>query len=180
MTLLSASLGGLLWVGLAAAAAAKQGLVDDLRVSISTSAVRSVTGESFSFTSTIANEGAAATPALVANLNFVSLDGSVYIDPEDWSPDRTLPVPSIAPGASTTQSWTVNPVLAGDVAVYLAVIPAAYDVASTVAPATSPAIHLHVDARRSLNPGGVLPVVLAVPGVLTVATIGLQLRRRVC
>jgi hypothetical protein len=151
-----------------------------LAVSVSLSDVSKLIGEKFTFTSEIANRGTTATPPLIVSLNFTSLDPGTYVDPEDWSPRRTLSVPPIDPGTSATQSWTINPILEGDVAAYVVALPDSPGLTSGPLNA-SPAIHLHVGARRSLNPGGVLPVVIAVPGVLAVAFAGLRVtstRRR--
>jgi hypothetical protein len=145
----------------------------DVAVSVSLSDVSTLTGETFTFTSEIANRGTTATPPLIASLNFTSLDPGTYVDPEDWSPRRTLTVAPIDPGSSATQSWTINPILEGDVAAYVVALPDSPGLTSSPLNA-SPAIHLHVGARRSLNPGGVLPVVIAVPGVLAVAFAGLR------
>jgi len=56
-------------------------------------------------------------------------------------------------------------------------LPSAPALATTGPLAASPAIHLHVEEHRSLNPGGVLPVVLAVPGVLALAFAGMRVAR---
>lgn len=80
----------------------------DVTVSVSKSEMSVRTGETFTFTSEITNSGSEATPPLIANLNFVATDHSTYIDPEDWSPQRTLSVAPIAPGSSATQTWTVK------------------------------------------------------------------------
>jgi hypothetical protein len=149
----------------------------DLRVSVSKSEVSALTGDTFTFTSEITNTGSEVTPPLIANLDFVALDQSTYIDPEDWSPQRTLVVDPIAAGSSATQSWTVKPVLKGDVAAYVVVLPSSPALATAGPLVSSPAIYLHVEEHRALNPGGVLPVVLAVPGVLALAFAGLRVAR---
>jgi hypothetical protein len=146
----------------------------DLRVSVSKSEVSALTGDTFTFTSEITNTGSEVTPPLIANLDFVALDQSTYIDPEDWSPQRTLVVDPIAAGSSATQSWTVKPVLNGDVAAYVVVLPTSPALATAGPLVSSPAIYLHVEEHRALNPGGVLPVVLAVPGVLAGAFVILR------
>lgn len=157
---------------------AGQAPAGDLRVLVSKSEVSVLTGETFTFTSEITNGGSEATPPLIANLDFVAIDHSTYVDPEDWSPQRTLSVAPIAAGSSATQTWTVKPVLKGDVAVYVVVLPEPPALAGAGPLAASPAIPVHVEERRTLNPGGVLPVVLAVPGVLTLAFAGLRVARR--
>jgi len=146
----------------------------DLRVSVSKSEVSALTGDTFTFTSEITNTGSEPTPPLIANLGFVALDRSTYIDPEDWSPQRTLVVDPIAAGSSATQTWTVKPVLKGEVAAYVVVLPSSPALATAGPLVSSPAIYLHVGEHRTLNPGGVLPVVLAVPGVLALAFVGLR------
>ncbi len=151
-----------------------QAFASDVTVSVSLSEVSALTGDTFTFTSEITNSGSEVTPPLIANLDFVALDQSTYIDPEDWSPQRTLVVDPIAAGSSATQSWTVKPVLKGDVAVYVVVLPNSPDLTTAGSLAASAAIHLHVEEHRTLNPGGVLPVVLAVPGVLALAFAGLR------
>ena len=148
----------------------------DLSVSVSMSAVSKLTGERFTFASVITNNGSIATPPLIAALNFTSLDPDTYVDPEDWSPQRTMTVDPIAPGSAATQTWTINPILEGDVASYVVVLPdsLAFPASPLV---SSPAIHVHVGAQRSLNPGGVVPVALAVPGLLAAAYAGLRIQR---
>ncbi len=150
----------------------------DVTISVSKSEVSTLTGETFTFTSAISNSGSSATPPLIANLAFVAIDHRTYVDPEDWSPQRTVSVAPIAAGSSATLTWTVKPVLAGDVAAYVVVLPEPPALASAGPLAASPAIPLHVEEHRTLNPGGVLPVVLAVPGVLALAFVGLRVVRR--
>jgi len=150
----------------------------DITVSVSRSEVSTLTGKTFTFTSEITNNGSSATPPLIANLDFVALDQGTYVDPEDWSPQRTLSVAPIAAGSSATQTWTVKPVLKGDVAVYVVVLPEPPALAGAGPLAASPAIPVHVEEHRTLNPGGVLPVVLAVPTFLAVAFAGLRATRR--
>ena len=152
----------------------------DISISVSHSEVSVLTGERFTFTSEIANRGPDATPPLIASLNFTSLDESLYVDPEDWSPERAVTVDPIDPGGIVTLSWTINAIKEGQVAAYVVALPESPSL--TTSPlVSSPAVHLDVGAHRSLNPGGVLPVVIAVPGALAVAFVGLRVtsnRRR--
>ena len=151
---------------------------NQVTVEVSKSDVTALTGRKFTFTSKISNKGSDVTPPLIANLNFVTLDDTTYIDPEDWSPQRTISIAPIQPGSSATRTWTVNPALKGDVAVYVVVLPDSPGLATASPLVASPAIHVHVAQQRSLNPGGVLPVVLAVPAFLAVAFAGLRVARR--
>lgn len=175
----------LLLVGFAIAAslappaqAGNSGAAEDLTVTVSKSEVSTLTGDVFTFTSEITNEGSESTPRLIANLAFVAVDGETYVDPEDWSPQRTLSLPPIAAGASATQTWTVKTVLNGDVAVYVAVLPAPPALSPGEPLVVSPAIQVHVREHRALNPGGVLPTVLGVPALLALAFAGLRVVRR--
>jgi hypothetical protein len=70
----------------------EQRAVGDVTVSVSKSEVSAFTGDRFTFTSQISNNGSRATPPLIANLAFVAIDGETYVDPEDWSPERTYTV----------------------------------------------------------------------------------------
>jgi hypothetical protein len=151
--------------------------VSDLTISLSESEISAFTGDRFTFTSEIANDGSSATPPLIANLAFVAIDGETYVDPEDWSPQRTMTVGAIRAGSLATQTWTVKPDLEGDVAIYVVALPREPELSTAAPLAVSPAIHLHVEEHRSLNPGGVLPVVLIVPAVLAVAFAGVRFTR---
>jgi hypothetical protein len=145
---------------------------------VSQSQVSAVTGDSFTITSEIKNAGAEATQPLIANLAFVAIDGGTYVDPEDWSGERTQAVAPIAAGVTATQMWTVKTVLEGDVAAYVVVLPAPPALAPNSPLAVSPAIQMHVAEHRALNPGGVLPTVLVVPVVLLAAFGGMRVVRR--
>ena len=150
----------------------------DLTVVVSKSKVSAVTGDVFTFTSEIRNSSSEATPALIANLDFVAIDGGTYVDPEDWSAERTLAVDPIAAGSTASQTWTVKTVLEGDVAAYVVVLPAPPTLVAESPIAVSPAIQMHVEEHRALNPGGVLPTVLGVPLLLLLAFGGLRAVRR--
>jgi hypothetical protein len=145
---------------------------------VSKSKVSAVTGDTFTFTSEIRNSGSETTPALIANLDFVAIDGGIYVDPEDWSAERTLAVVPIAAGSMASLTWTVKTVLEGDVAAYVVVLPAPPTLTTDSPLAVSPAIQMHVEEHRALNPGGVLATVLGVPLLLLLAFGGLRVVRR--
>jgi hypothetical protein len=136
-------------------------------------------GEGFGFHSTIANQGTRPVAGLVAHLNVVSLRSGVYVDPEDWSSERTQFLAPLRPGASTTVSWTVKAVNSGDFAVYVVVVPSRGALASGDRRlAVSGPVAAHVTEHRTLNAGGILPLALCVPGLLGALTVGTRLRRR--
>ena len=130
-------------------------------------------GASFAFTSTLSAE-AGETGPVVAHLNVVSLDPSTYVDPEDWSTHRTRYFGSVAPGGSKTVRWSVKAVSSGPIAIYVTAVPA--DGSGTIA--VGPPLRVQVADRRTLNSGGVVPVALAVPGVIAVIAVATRRRGR--
>ena len=115
---------------------------------------------------------------LVAHLNVLSFTHGVYVDPEDWSSNRTRYLDPIPPGQSTTVSWTVKAVNGGDFGIYVAALGTPEAGSSPSAPTVSPALVAHVTEQRSVNPQGVLPLALGVPAVVAAAMAALRLRMR--
>ncbi len=132
-------------------------------------------GGRFAFQSTITNRGTTASDGLIAHLNVLSLRDGVYVDPEDWSSQRTRFLDAIPAGGSTTITWDMQAVNAGSFGVYVAVVPR---LPAVRPPTTGLAVHIAVAERRTLNPGGILPLVLTVPTLLALLTLGLGFRRR--
>jgi hypothetical protein len=135
-------------------------------------------GDSFSFTSTITNGGSATISGLVAHLNVLSFTHGVYVDPEDWSSNRTRYLDPIQPGQSTTVSWTVKAVNGGDFGIYVAALGTPAPGVTPIEPAVSPALVAHVMEQRNVNPQGVLSLALGIPAVVAAAMVGLRLRMR--
>ena len=65
-------------------------------------------GGKFAFASTVTNSGATDARGLIAHLNVLSLRNGTYVDPEDWSSNRTRYLDPIAPGDSTTITWRMQ------------------------------------------------------------------------
>jgi len=137
--------------------------------------VRTKLGHKFVFHSRIENRGAAAATGLVAHLNVVDLTGHTYVDPEDWSSQRTRYLAPIAPGGATTITWRLNAVNAGTIGVYVAVLPKS---GAPVPPSTGPTMRVSIQDRKTLNSGGILPLALGIPCVLGLLALGVRLRRR--
>jgi hypothetical protein len=97
----------------------------------------------------------------IAHLNVVSLDG-VYVDLEDWSQDVTQPVPA---GAETSLDWEFQAVNPGRFAVYVVLIPQNGPLVA------GPPVRITVSRRETLDTGGALPVAIAVPALLGIATL---------
>lgn len=125
----------------------------------------------FSFTSTVRNRGMA--PALIVHLNVLSRDPSVYVDPEDWSSagTRYLTVPT---GGIANLRWTLRAVNSGSFVVYVAVM--SQDGSGPIA--VSGPLRVHVAERRTLDPGGALPLTVGVPAALAALLVGRSLAAR--
>ncbi|MEU4290055.1 hypothetical protein AB0E63_17690 [Kribbella sp. NPDC026596] len=128
-------------------------------------------GQTLTVESVVSTSGPA-----IAHLNVVSLDG-VYVDLEDWTQDVTQPVPA---GPETQLDWEFQAVNPGHFAVYVVLIPTsgpAVPGRSVVGPLVAgPPVRITVARRQTLDTGGALPVAIAVPSLLAIAT--LATRRR--
>ena len=124
----------------------------------------------FMITTEITNTSA-RTSEILAHLNVASIEGSVYVDPEDWSPGRSQQL-SLQPGESRKLSWEIQAVNAGHFAAYVVVVPFS-KVAGNEALMISPLVNVDVASRSTLTAGGALPVVVMVPLVLGLAAAGL-------
>lgn len=133
-------------------------------------------GRSFVFRSTVTNHGTAPVRGLIAHLNVLSLRDGVYVDPEDWSSNRTRYLAPLAPGGSTTLAWKLQAVNTGSFGVYVAVLPGS---GAAIAPSTSRTVHVVVADRSTIDSGGILPLALGVPALLTAVAVGVRLRRRI-
>jgi len=166
-------------LGLAAAAFALAGVAqagtNDLSVSVDRTTVPTSLGQKLVLRSTIANRGASPARGLVAHLNVLSLRPGVYVDPEDWSSRRTRYLAPVPSGGSITLAWKLQAVTAGSIGVYVAVLPQS---GAATPPITSPTVHVSIAERKTLNSGGVLPLVLGIPALLAGLTLVLKARRR--
>jgi len=135
-------------------------------------------GSSFAFGSTIANVGRTPLAGLVAHLNVVSLTPGVYVDPEDWSSQRTKYLPAVAPGRSVRIPWKVTAVNGGRFAVYVVAIPRRSPGTTSAGLAIGRPMTLRVAERRVFNSGGVLFLTLGIPALLVLAMVALRTLRR--
>ena len=70
--------------------------------------VETVLGDRFMITTEITNTGRAPSGEILAHLNVASIEGSVYVDPEDWSQDRSQQL-SLKPGESRSSPGRYRP-----------------------------------------------------------------------
>ncbi len=131
-------------------------------VELDQSQLQSTLGNRFSFVSTLRNDTGKSQPGTIAYLNVLSTTPSVYVDPEDWSSNRTRFLGDVTAGESQQVTWKLQAVNSGSFVVFVVVTSASggNDVVS------SPALRVTIADQRRLNPTGILPVTLAVPAVL--------------
>ena len=162
----------------ATATAAAPAASTPVSVSLSRTSTSVGIGNSFSFTSAITNQSSAPVSGLVAHLNVLSFTHGVYVDPEDWSSNRTRYLDPIPPGHSTTVSWTVKAVNGGDFGIYVATLGTPRASPAPAEPTVSPALVAHVTEQRNVNPQGVIPLALGIPALVAAAMGAVRLRRR--
>ena len=138
------------------------------------------TGDTIEFNTSVTNQAAEASPPLIVAMNIINLNATGdVVDPEDWSPQRTQYIESLASGQSASQHWIINTIVDGDYMVYMVLIPGPGGQAVTSQPVASSGIHLTVTPFTRLNPGGVLPYAIGGPIVLMAAMLVIyRLRRR--
>lgn len=136
------------------------------------------TGDTVEYNTLVTNNGTEASPSLIVAMNIINLDATGdVVDPEDWSPQRTQYIDSLAPGESASLHWIINTILDGDYMVYMVLIPAPTSTETTSHPVATSGLHLTVTPFTRLNPGGVLPYVIGAP-LLLLAIIYFVYRRR--
>jgi hypothetical protein len=161
-------------LALAVVAAAESSSVP-VSVRVDKTEIASGLGDPFSFKTTITNTGSSQTVPLVAHLNILTLRPGVYVDPEDWSGQRTVFLDPIAPRRSITVNWSLKAVGSGTLAAYVAVLPQDRPAAP---PVMSPTVRVGVEDRRLINAGGILPLALGVPAAIGLLAGGVRFVRR--
>ena len=144
-------------------------------VAVDRTAVTTQLGRTFTIRTRIENRSDAPAEGLIAHLNILSLRDGVYVDPEDWSTSRTRYLADIPAGGSVATDWRLRAVNGGSFAVYIAVLPRSD---GGVRPVTAPTVHVAVAERSTLNPDGILPLVVAVPATIGLLAFAAGLRRR--
>lgn len=149
-----------------------------LTIDIDLDAATVKAGDEVDYNTVLTNRGSRPTTPLVMAMNIINVDAAGdVVDPEDWSPQRTRHLPSLAPNESTTLSWQVNAILDGDYVIYMVAIPVPEDTDATSQPVASSGIHLTVTPHTKINPGGVLPYAIGGPLLLLLVIIVVSWRR---
>lgn len=143
-------------------------------VELDQSDLRAGPGDKLSFTSTVRNTGDEPLTGYVAHLNILTTDESVYVDPEDWSPERTQYLDEIPAGGSASLDWSVQAVTKGPLILFVSVTSPTSDAVISSGP-----LNLEVTGQRVVSSAGVVPLVLWMPvGVLALVGVTLLRRRR--
>jgi hypothetical protein len=143
-------------------------------VSITPGDAHLTVGDSMTLTTTITNDGDQPLTGRIAHLNVLSVDPGTYVDPEDWSDQRTQYLPTIPAHGSSTQQWSVQAVNHGSFLLYVALT----DPTGSGPVVASPAVHLTVTTHATLDPGGSLVAVIGIPTALGGLLLAQQLARR--
>jgi hypothetical protein len=126
--------------------------------------VHAVAGQFITLKGTITNlSPTEAVMGGIAYISLVDLKDKIPVDLEDWSAQKGLYIPSIAPSQSLPLEWKVRLVKAGSYTIGM-LFNKDGDFSSP--PAASSKIFLEVAPKINLNPGNVLPVAFGVPAVL--------------
>lgn len=133
-------------------------------------------GDRITVQARVVNSGTVRTDRIIAHLNVATLDQSVYVDLEDWTGSPTQELAPLEPGAGTTATFEIQAVNVGRFDVYVVVAPSGASAGQGPLVASTPEL-VQVAARRTVSPGGVLPVVITAPALLGLASAGLRLRR---
>jgi hypothetical protein len=126
-------------------------------------------GDRLAFRSIIRNTGPDKAANIVAWLSLLRVDPGKEqpVDLEDWSAQKAVTLPSLAPGETVETEWPVRLIQAG--AYRVAVIAATAGGAEPGAPVASPFAGFTVAAKPVIESGRVLPVAIGVPLVLGAA-----------
>ena len=137
------------------------GALDGVTVAVEPRETSVVLGDSIDLGIRVTNAGPAATAPLVLHLDATDPERSSSVDPEDWTATLSRPLGILAPGATVDVVWTVQPISRGTFAAYAVALSADVD-----GIAASNLARVVVVDRRSLNPGGVLPVSVGAPTII--------------
>jgi len=161
-------------LGLAAAPASA---ASDVEVTLDQTHASVGVGDRVTVTARIANTGTQRTDPLIAHLNVATLDQSIYVDLEDWTASPTKELAPLSPGAGTTASFEIQAVNVGRFDVYVVVAPNGASAGRGPLVASTPEL-IQVAGRRTVSPGGVLPVVVVAPVLLGLAASAARFRLR--
>jgi hypothetical protein len=160
------------------ASATPQPRPSDIEVMLGQNHTSAAVGDRVTIRARIVNAGSEPTGGLIAHVNVTTLDSSVYVDLEDWTASPTQELAPVPPGGETSAAWEIQAVNVGRFGVYVVVLPNSTLPSANAPLIVSPAQLVEVAGRRTLSPGGVLPLVVVVPLLLGVLAVAVRLRTR--
>jgi hypothetical protein len=176
-TRLGLAFGAIAALAVIAAAPAAAQTTNGIQVTVDQPRMTAVIGDRITIRAHVTNSGSTASDPLIAHLNVASLTGT-YVDLEDWTAAPTQHVNPLDAHATTALSWDIQAVNAGRFDVYVVMLPNG-PTSSGIGPAVaSSPVEVTVAGKRTLNAGGSLPVVIAVPLLLGGAALAARLRLR--
>lgn len=163
------SAGLLSMVMLAVPAAGQTG--GSIQVEVSPTRIDATLGDSFDIEVTVTNLSDDATASLVAHIDITDPAQSTSVDPEDWTETLSQTIGVIPPGGTQSASWTLQPISPGSFSLYAVALSRDNDQVQA-----SSATIIDVAFVQTLNPEGVLPVVVAGP-IVVGALLSMVVRR---
>lgn len=143
----------------------------EVEVAVSPARIEATLGDSFEIEVTVTNRGDQPTASLVAHIDITDPAQTTSVDPEDWTETLSQTVGVVPPGGSQTATWELQPISPGSFSLYAVALSADTDQVQA-----SSATLIEVAFVQTLNPEGVLPVVLA--GPIVVGALLLMVMRR--
>lgn len=152
------------WISLAAMSLALPALgqtTGDVEITVTPGRVDTTLGQSFDIEVTASNTGDAPSSPLVTHIDITDPTETTSVDPEDWTSELSQEIGVIPPGGMRSVAWSLQPISPGTFSLYAVAISA-----GSAEVSASAATVIEVAAARTLNPEGVLPVVLTGPVVV--------------
>ena len=144
-----------------------------LLINISSSKTLSGTaGDYVTVLAGITNSSTKPVSNITTYLSLADESTKLPVDLEDWSAEKGLFIGNIDAQQTLPLNWKIHFVTPGDYALIVVA-----EAAGQELPQTSAITHFHVNPKRNLNPGEVLPVALGMPIVILFAMTLLAYRR---
>ena len=139
-------------------------------VTVAPGSISTAVGESVDITVTVVNENSGPAAEMAIHLDITDPKGVGSVDPEDWTPDLTHPQVTLAAGEQVSLPWTIAPISGGNFVLYAVALSSEAGLEPAM-PVVSNGVPVHVEEKRSFNPAGILPLAIAMPGLMGVALV---------
>lgn len=133
----------------------------ELEVEVTPGRIDAILGDAFDIEVTVTNLSDQPTAALVAHIDITDPAQSTSVDPEDWTETLSQTIGVLPPGGTESVAWTLQPISPGSFHLYAVALSGENNGVQA-----SLATTIDVEFVQTLNPEGVLPVVVAGPIVI--------------